>query len=55
MHFYGFFQFKKIFKTFADSLWHFGTPISNGKKRNEVTGHMKHAAMAVTSTLGKLM
>ena len=27
---------------------HFGTLFSSGKKRNDVAGHMKHAAMAVS-------
>ena len=37
---------------FAEFLWHFGTPFSN--RKNEVTGQMKHAAMAVTDYIGEV-
>ena len=45
-------NFRKLFTNkFAAlfvALWH---PIFKREKRNEVTGHMKHAAMTVTCTL----
>ena len=36
---------------FAALFGHFGTPFSNAK--NEVTGQMKHVAMAVTDYIGE--
>ena len=42
-------NFRKLFTNkYAAYLGHCGTLFSNGKKRNEVAGHMKHAAMAVS-------
>ena len=43
--------FRNKFATFFVSFWH---PIFKQEKQNEVTRHMKHAAMVVTCTLGKL-
>ena len=40
--------FTNKFAAFFVVFWH---PISKREKRNDVTGHMKHAAMAVTCTL----
>ena len=44
--------FRNKFATFFMAFWH---PIFKREKRNELTGHTKHAAMAVTCTLEKLM
>ena len=42
-------NFHKLFTNkCATYFGYFGTPFSNEKKRNEVAGHMKHAAMAVS-------
>ena len=51
-----FWNFCKLFTnkcaTIFEALW---LPIFKQEKWNEVTGHMKHAAMARSCTLGKLM
>ena len=51
-----FWNFRKLcinkFAAFVVAFWH---PIFKREKQNEVTGHMKHAAMAVTCRLGRLM
>ena len=40
------------FSAFFVAFWH---PIFKQKKRSKVTRHMKHATMAITCRLGKLM
>ena len=45
-------SFSNKFAAFFVAFWH---PIFKREKRNEVTMHMKHAAMAVAFTLGKLV
>ena len=40
--------FTNKFASFFAVFWH---PIFKQEKRNKVTGHMKHAAMAITCTL----
>ena len=44
--------FTNKFAAFYVALWY---AIFKREKQNEVTGHMKHAAMAVTFTLGKFL